>query len=443
MRRKLVVATVCFLILIVLMGSAPALAKGRTETDHYTATTADGVDLALKRYRPDNSARFHNKAQPIVLLPGLLSSMNEFDTRTPEGETYDAALPSPLAPWAKGDKYIQKDPMRYYSMAHYLWLQGYDVWMANYRGEGRDPYTSGGGNGYSLDDLGIYDAPAIVEKVYEVTGKHPIWFGHSMGSTMAFIYLQGARYGEGDNPHVVSDPALVAERNNGDGPQSIKALIDMDGPMAPMNGEMLDNSLVWGALYFSWYVDLRGLMIPYGESIVGPIAGVMGDWLWNVLQSFGLPDLGPLNTLVSINRQNLDPAVYDYGIKYCFDGMSTRTYAQYADSSAHQRFREDYFNGNWDFFPPDPAPGDGYYYYSDADNLAKVTIPALVLADSRRDITNPADIQRLYDSKTRTSFDQFMQIPDAAHVDIVCGLNAPTITYPAIGSWLKKLMRRK
>ncbi len=443
MGKKILASATCLILVMLLLGNIPAMARGKTDSDRYTAVTEDGVDLAMKRYRPDNTAGFHKGAQPIVMLPGLLSSMNEFDTRTPEGETYDAALPSPLAPWAKGDKYIQKDHMRYYSLAHYLWLQGYDVWMANYRGEGRDPYTSGGGNGYSLDDLGIYDAPAIVEKVYEVTGKHPIWFGHSTGSTMAYIFLQGAKYGEGDNPHVVSDPALVAERNNGDGPQSIKAFVDMEGPMCPFNGQMMDNSLVWGALYFSWYMDLRGLMIPYGESIVGPIAGVMGDWLWNILKSSGLPDLGPFDTLVSINRQNLDPAVYDYGIKYCFDGMSTRTLAQFADSSAHHRFREDYFNGNGDWFPPDPAPGDGYYYYSDGDNLAKISIPALVLADDRHDITNPEEIQRFYDGKTKTSLDQFMRIPDTAHVDIVCGLNAPTITYPAIGSWLKRLLRRK
>src|SRR4030042_3549763 len=99
---------------------------------------------------------------------------------------------------------------------------------------------SGGATGYSLDDCGIYDVPAIVEKVYEVTKKHPIWMGHSMGSSMANIYLQGAKYGEGENPHVISDPALAAERNGGNGKQSLKALVYLGGPMGTAGGPASD-----------------------------------------------------------------------------------------------------------------------------------------------------------------------------------------------------------
>lgn len=437
MGKKSLIATTCLLILIFLMSGIPATAKGNGKSDRYTATTQDGVDLALKRYRPDKTASFRDGAQPIILMPGLVSNMNEFDVRTPEGEKYDIKLPAELAPWANGDKYIKKDPMKYYSMAHYLWLQGYDVWMANYRGEGREPCLSGGMNGYSMDDLGIYDCPAVVEKVYEVTGKHPVWLGHSMGSSMAYIYLEGSKYGDGDNPHVVSDPALAQERNGGNGKQSLKGFIDLDGPMVPFNGGILDNFLVWILIYGPWYIDLRPMTVQYGEYIADPVFSI-GDMLWNICKMFGLPDLGPINAALSIAADNLDPAVGRFAAEYAVDGFSTRTIAQYLDASAHGVFREDYCNGEGAMIPPDPSPGDGYYCYS--DHLDKIKLPALVLADDRFDITQPSDIEKFYLSKTRDGLDAFIRVPDSAHVDIVCGLNSPTITFPEIGKWLKNLL---
>ena len=35
------------------------------------------------------------------------------------------------------EPYIKADKMRYYSLAHYLWLQGFDPWFVNYRDTGR------------------------------------------------------------------------------------------------------------------------------------------------------------------------------------------------------------------------------------------------------------------------------------------------------------------
>ncbi len=154
MGRKSVISILCALLIVFSVGGLPAMAASKEGPDRYTATTADGVKLAIKHYRPNRTAQFRKGAQPILLMPALATSINEFDTRTPKGEEYYVKLPSPLQPWARGDKYIQNDHMRYYSLAHYLWLQGYDVWMANYRGQGREPYVSGGANGYSIDDIG-------------------------------------------------------------------------------------------------------------------------------------------------------------------------------------------------------------------------------------------------------------------------------------------------
>ncbi len=64
--------------------------------------------------------------------------MNEYLAHTPPElkDLYDLQLPSDIAEWAVGDGRIQQDPMLYYSLAYYLWKQGYDVWLVNYRGTG-------------------------------------------------------------------------------------------------------------------------------------------------------------------------------------------------------------------------------------------------------------------------------------------------------------------
>ncbi len=448
-RNRFVVGTICSMMVLslVLAASPWALAAGGSavqvsgDQEAYRVTTQDGVSLALRRYRPGPGAGFEGDRQPVILMPGMLGNFNYFDISRPPGESYCVELPDPLPGWAQTDDYIKQDPMKYYSMAHFLWIHGYDVWLANYRGEGRAPYRSEGATGYSIDDVGIYDMPAIISKVYKVTGKHPVWIGHSMGSTMAYIYLEGARYGEGKNPHVVSDLTLVAERNGGDGDQSLKGFVNMDGPMIPMGGSLPDLSIVWLALYAPWYIELRPLLTTVGE-YGAPVVGLANTVSWYIYKSLGMPNLSLLNTLYTINASNMDGEVLKYGAEYCLDGVSTRALAQYADAVAHKKFREDYLNGGLSLMrwrAADPRSGDGYFYYT--DNLGLISLPALVLADSTEDITSPEDIENFYRGKTATVFDEFFMVPNTAHIDLVMGLNGPTITFPTIADWLDELLK--
>ena len=445
MKKKFLLSVVLLTVVVLLaLPFAPlSFAGDLQEGDRYTVCTADGVELVMRRYRPDPKAPFRKGRQPVILMPGLLSNMNEFDIHTPPGERYDVKLPSDLAPWAQGDPYIAQDPMRYYSLAHYLWNQKYDVWLANYRGEGREPYQSGGMGGYSIDDLGIYDVPAVVEKVYKVTRKHPVYIGHSMGSSMVYIYLQGAKYDAGADPHVISDPGLVRERNAGHGKQALKGLVDLDGPMGTIGVTMpFDpyNPTWWQLLRDRWYINLRGLS-PILD-LLAPLTYEMYRVLWFFCQLLHWPDLGMLNLLLSTNPNNINREVNRYTMKYAVDGMSTRTLAQYEAAYTMKKFREDWYNGVDDsavVVPPPPSPGDGYYYYS--DHLDRISLPALVIADNTVDITHPDDIRNFYLGKARHRLDAFLRIPNTAHVDLVMGLNGPTEVFPAIGAWLEKLCR--
>jgi pimeloyl-ACP methyl ester carboxylesterase len=418
MGKKISLSTILFLsFLLLFISFVPIRASAAAVSDKYTALTEDGVELAMKRYRPDEKAGFREKGQPVILMPGLACNFNLLDVHTPPGKTYDVQLPSRLASWARRDPYIRKDPMRYYSMAHYLWLQGYDVWLANYRGAGREPYMSGGAEtAYTASDCGVYDLPALVEKVYEVTKKHPVWGGHSMGAAMAYIYLEGATYVAGDRTRVVFDPALAAERNGGDGKQSLKGFLDFDGTMAAA-GSPADNLVDTSSL--PAYMDLRPMTATLAEDWAEPTYNIL-KWIWSLYQMLGYPDLGLLNMLLVENPNDLDPNVYAYMMTYAGDGISGGLLAG--------------FMGN---MQGDNTGAQTAY----ADNLAKITLPALVVADGTNDLTNPEDIHKIYVGKTRNPADAFITITNAAHADLVLGLSAPTTLYPEIGKWLRKLRK--
>lgn len=413
--------------------------------DLYIARTLDGVDLALKRYRPDENASHNLDGQPLILMPGILCNHNFYDVRRPEGKDYRPELPASLAPWAQGDPRIQADPMLYYSLAYFLWKQGYDVWLADYRGQGRDPVISGGAGGYAIDELAALDMPAIVTRVREVTGKKPVWVGHSMGSTMAYMYLQGARFSDPANPDspVVSDPALVRERNDGEGAQAIRGLVDLDGPVIPGGSvAFFLQPLVGLALSAPFYVDLKWLADSCGCLLTSPVM-MLQALLYGMSGLLGLiPGLDIFNIVLFINTGNIDWTVSRFFFTQVLDGVSTRTLAQFEDAIWTRKLREDLRNRPINIFglmfPPMPTPGDGYYYYS--DNLGKISLPALVVADATRDITNPDDVRSFYDRKARHAKDAFRLIPGTAHVDLVMGKNAPAELYPLVGSWIEGLL---
>lgn len=259
---------------------------------------------------------------------------------------------------------------------------------------------------------------------------------------MAYIYLQGARFEVEENPdtRVISDPALVRMRNDGCGKQALKGFVDLDGPIVPPGSVPQEmQSLTWWSLYIPFYLDLRPFTDSMGWMLSCPTLA-METLLRMVWEALGCPEMGWFNSLLSINARNVDAGVYAYVMQNAVDGVSTRVMAHFSDAVACGRFREDWRNRPLGCFlvcPPPPEEGDGYYYYS--DNLGKISLPSLVVADSTLDITDPADIERFYRRKTRDRRDRFMRIPDTAHVDLVVGLNAPEALFPAIGAWLASL----
>ncbi len=420
----------------------------------YTAITEDGVNLKMKRYRPSPEADF-NETQPVLLFPGILCNLNEFMPHTKEerqNDYKDMTLDEPIAQWAVDDEYIENDPMMYFSIAHYLWLKGYDPWLANYRGIGRGDFRSQKGNiRTNLDIWASLDAPAFVEKIYNETGNYPVIGGHSTGGFVAYAYLQGTYmdidelnrgYENGFIAPVKSDPELAVLRNS-----QIKGFIAIDPGLIPRVPDFADNILVWLLVGTPMYLDFGNLM----EEVVNPIVTNSGIIITAVDLIFGMiyradQALGEfLDIFGYLNFwyvHNTHPNVEDYFARYGLASTYMGSLAQWGNVSLRHRIREHWQNGEENkniLIPPEPDPlNDNYYYYD--EHMDRVTVPTIAVLSSSSGLVGSDDvIENLMNSKTFHENDEYYEIPDSAHVDIVCGLNGPTNTFQKIGNWLSKV----
>lgn len=422
----------------------------------YTAVTADGVDIKIRRYRPDPTHNYNN-TQPIVLFPGILLNINQFLSHTPKGQKFNYRrmdLPNDLADWAIGDEYIEDDPMVYYNLSHYLWLQGYDVWLANYRGIGRDDFESEKGNTRTnLDVWAALDTPAVINKVKQVTGKKPVIGGHSTGGLVSYLYLQGvtmdpAPVRKGDYiPHLESSAALAAQRNAG-----VVGFLGIDPAGSPTLAyeSLIDNGIIWTVLAQRWYLDLDymvgEIIIPLlPPALTSSTVSLIFNTVSNLSDAFPawlLPDTMDLFGAVNFwQTDQMNRYTSDYVGRMSLSSLYLRSLSQYADWGINGTFREHWMNGeeNKDRInPPDVMDNDGYYRFN--DNMSRMTVPALsIFSDSSGLVDTDAMVEILYNGKTYHHNDDWIEIEGSGHVDITTNENAPTILFPTIGEWLDNL----
>ena len=85
-------------VAIVLTGCGGGAVEGL-----YNTTTADGVKIGMKRYRPSPSHNYSN-GTPILLANGITLNNHQWDTFTPPYlNSYKFELPDDAPAWAKND----------------------------------------------------------------------------------------------------------------------------------------------------------------------------------------------------------------------------------------------------------------------------------------------------------------------------------------------------
>jgi cholesterol oxidase len=149
------------------------LRLGEPTVEHLQA--ADGVGLRLTRYA--------GEGEPVLLAHGLGTSSGIFTVDTVET-----------------------------SLAEYLAVQGYDVWLLDGRGSHESP-TPGS---FSVDDLGAFELPAAIAHVRERTGATAVHVvAEGVGALAAHAALLESTDGVGSLVAVGASPHVVPARRPG------------------------------------------------------------------------------------------------------------------------------------------------------------------------------------------------------------------------------------
>lgn len=475
----LMVATIGF---IVAPGVSQASSVPMNASGIYSATADDGSKIFLYRYAPytTGTPQFRSNGTPIVIFPGVIGNMNEFLSCTPPDKVkaYSTVYVPPVssAPaWALNatgtdyEPYIKADKMRYYSLAHYLWLQGYDPWFANYRFTGRAPVRSTGTNNAAMTTLDMWatlDTPAAIAKVKAVTGKKMFIGGHSTGGFVAYAYLQGAYldygpintaaakkayyqfcYTLGFQPHVKASASLAQARN-----ADIKGFIGLDPSGVPPLPGLLDVDLTWTLVGSRIYLPLDAIsqnllqLLPSQQlvSLVDIMFGTIND-ADDLIAAAGVsPQRNLFKYLNFWSMEDTDPCMQDFTARFALSGVTLRSLGQYMDLGLNYTIREHYLNGAENYLSaklikggPTPNPGsDRYYYYS--QNMSRMTVPLIVFSSTEGAlVTTKATYDTIISKKSPTQYDEWYVINGTAHIDLGAGGNKePTEVFPQLGAWL-------
>jgi len=470
------------LITITIMGiaTAPVVSQASgvplNSSGIYSTTADDGSKIFLYRYAPytTGTPKFNTNGTPVVIFTGICMNMNQYLSVTPSEmkDAYSGVYVPPVesAPaWALNsagtdyEPYLKADKMRYYSLAHYLWLQGFDPWFVNYRGTGRSSVKSTAANPKgmtTLDTWATLDTPAAIAKVKAVTGKKMFIGGHSTGGLVAYEYLQGAYldsgsattasakkayyqlcYAFGYMPHVKASASLAASRN-----ADIKGFIGIDPAGVPPLPNLLDSTLFWTLVGTRLYLPLDdisdNLISLFPEKpLVGLLEGVFGMINKAAAGDSSIGDFFDyLNFWVV---EEIDPCLEDWTVRYSIGGAALRGFGHYMDMGLHNTIREHYLDGKENYLSKliaggsTPNPGkDGYYYYS--SNMARMTVPLIVFSSSAGSLVSPeATYDFLISKKSPTAYDTWYVVSGTGHFDLALGKKMPTAMFPQMGAWLK------
>ncbi|XP_063913833.1 lipase 1-like [Zophobas morio] len=131
----------------------------------HNVTTEDGYILTLHRI-PHGKENLSQNRTPVLLLPGALQSSWDF---------------------------VQNGPNQ--SLPFILSEKGYDVWLGNVRGttlsrkhETLDPDKDLAFWDFTINEIGVYDLPALIDYVLETTKESSLHYvGFSQGTTVFFL----------------------------------------------------------------------------------------------------------------------------------------------------------------------------------------------------------------------------------------------------------------
>jgi len=358
------------------------------EASLFEITTTDGVTLRGKRYANEGKV-------PVILMAGFAGN----------GFNYDLAFEE-------------------CNMAVFLARRGFDVWVANFRGTGREPYKSDRKDSpHSIEDVAVYDAPALATGVVARTGRKPVMVGHSMGAVICYGFLQGLVYVDDEaGVRVEPDAELSKQRN-----EEVAAVVSVAGPTC-----------------FRWPVASKNYWLmgsPISRVLLRPVRSGLGfvsrrthhvpiETMVTTMLKVA-PRLGQLVLRLALfnflNMKNTTPETF---VEVLASGGSDVSFVQayqLLDALLEQ-----------DFTGMSAVGGGGAEPHNFTNSIDMITAPILFVTGE----LDPVDHRTVYREgflKVASEVKDYRCFIDFGHLDLLLGTEARSTVFPYIASWLEKV----
>ncbi len=295
------------------------------------------------------------------------------------------ALPVILCHGIAQNKYAL-DLDEYHSLAVYLKVRGFPVFVVSFRGAGLS-YHKGvkkQSQYITFDDYVLYDAPAIIRRVIELTEAPAVnWIGFSMGGMIGYA-IAGLGLPES---------------------KKIQTLITLG---SPGKADYINNKILQQVIHHPWIGKLFPLKS--GSRIVSPL----GKYVPTPIDKF------------LYNPNNTKKRTIQYLLANCIEPINQGVIDEFT-SWARQK-KELSIDKTIDY----------------RSNLERINIPTLLIAGSVDHIAPPPQVRFVYD-KIRSSIKKLVIAgkrqnfkEDYGHLCLTVGEYAPEEIFPIILDWLEK-----
>ncbi len=406
MRRKIWVISAALVLLA--FQAVPTLAQNIPARE--SAQSLDGFTLALKHYPTPGGT-------PLLLIHGL----------------------------AQNDR-IWDSPIERYNFAQILQAHGYDVWIGNLRGAGTRGFrsdTPAGPHHWTVDDYAINDLPALVDKVYQETGKKPWLIGHSLAAWVFTGYLGGIEYTP--DGQVRPNKKRGAERQAG-----LAGMITIAGVF----------SLAWEHSVENFMKDpLRSELDYYHSNYELELLAKNKPLFWIIPRLPGLP-LGWIGSVLGLRFDQIP--LIGKKLTEIYSGFQSQIIETpvfsmfYSPSNTNAEMVKNHVADGFEDLGPhlveqlanavNTHETTSYYHldrpkqaYKYSDVLKTLKLPLLFMGGEKDRLASAFQIYHEGYLKSGGRGDQgsyndkvFVAVPNAGHLDILTGENAAEITIPAL-----------
>ncbi|KAK7076518.1 hypothetical protein SK128_021905 [Halocaridina rubra] len=350
-------------------------ANGYPSEIHHV-TTEDGYILELHRI-PHGKHKDLNAQRPAVFVHHcLLCSSSDFIMNTP-----DKAL------------------------AYLLADNGYDVWLANARGNtySRNHVSLSPDDEkfwqFSWHEMGYYDLPAAIDYILKETGEKDIYYiGFSMGTTVFWVLMS-------ERPEYSS---------------KIKFMVAM-GPVAYVKNTE-------GPLrYLSWFSDgvmqkALGLLGRHEVLNFGPVLDYIVSFFCDVKRLTSTICHNSLFLICGANPDQLNKEFLPVILSHTPAGTSARTLHHFLQGIQSGNFGMYDFgkNGNIEAYGQTEPP---------SYQLNKVTSPVALIWSKNDWLASPKDVLHLLAKLPNVVHLKMIQDPLFTHLDFIWAINADELLY--------------